>query len=225
MSSLARILLAEDDAATSEAVVGYLSRDGFLVDAYSDGVAARDAISARAGEYSLFIVDLNLPGVSGERLCLAIRRLSSAPIVVVTGKTGPSVAAAILTLGADDFLAKPFSPRELVARVHAKLRPGRAGGDDRRLAVADVALDTVARVASVAGREVPLDRAECAVLGTLIRARGAFVARPELAAETRVAPHSLSAVAKALRIKLTGSSVTVSVSRDMGLRLLVASDS
>lgn len=220
-AALVRVLLVEDDRAAADAVGSYLARDGFLVDVVSDGLAARDAVAAWAKDYGLFIVDLNLPGLSGERVCLAIRSRTSAPVIVVSGKAGVDSAVASIELGADDFLGKPFSPRELVARVHAKLRHGAGREADVRAASTGIVLDPSRLAARIAGEEYPLGREEYAVLSALTRAGGSWVPWGELAEAARVAPHSLTAVAKSLRASLAGSPASVSFAHGKGFRLVV----
>jgi len=114
-----RILLVEDEANISEAVRLYLERDGFSVTVASTGAAALEAI--REG-FDLIILDLMLPDMRGEDICSAFREISDIPIIMLTAKSSEDDRIAGLGIGADDYVVKPFSPRELVARVKAHLR-------------------------------------------------------------------------------------------------------
>lgn len=197
-----RVLLVEDDPATSEAVSSYLSRDGLVVEAVNDGLIARERLTSQPDAYGLFVIDLKLPGLSGERLCLAARSVSDAPIIVVSGKAGIDAAVTALELGADDFLAKPFSPRELVSRARAKLRAadGKARADKPEFG--GISLDRTARKAFMAGRELNLGRAEFNLLSCLVSCRERYVRVDELARAAKIAPHSVAAAIRKLNSKL-----------------------
>lgn len=114
-----RILVVEDEAKISEAVRLYLERDGFAVTIAATGAAALEAI--REG-FDLIILDLMLPDMRGEDICSAFREVSDIPIIMLTAKSSEDDRIAGLGIGADDYVVKPFSPRELVARVKAHLR-------------------------------------------------------------------------------------------------------
>lgn len=114
-----RILLVEDEAKIAEAVRLYLERDGFAVTIVSTGAAALEAIRE---EFDLVILDLMLPDMRGEDICSALREFSDIPIIMLTAKSSEDDRIAGLGIGADDYVVKPFSPRELVARVKAHLR-------------------------------------------------------------------------------------------------------
>lgn len=114
-----RILLVEDEAKISEAVRLYLERDGFAVTIAATGTAALHAVK---DGFDLIILDLMLPDMRGEDICTAIREFSDIPIIMLTAKSSEDDRIAGLGIGADDYVVKPFSPRELVARVKAHLR-------------------------------------------------------------------------------------------------------
>lgn len=219
-----RVFLAEDDPAVSEVLSAYLTRDGLAVDSFADGLAARERLAAGAGDYALFVIDLKLPRLSGERLCLAARAATSAPIIVISGKPGVDVAAASLELGADDFLAKPFSPRELVARARAKLRAGDAGDLSARLEAGGITVDPIERKAVLAGRELDLNQTELKLLYCLVSARGGFVHTENLARAARVAPHAVPAAMRKLRSALGSADRRIEYAGGQGYRLNTTND-
>lgn len=219
-----RVFLAEDDPAVSEALIAYLTRDGLEVDSFADGLAARERLAAGAGDYALFVIDLKLPGLSGERLCLAARATTSAPIIVISGKTGVDVAVAALELGADDFLAKPFSPRELVARARAKLRADGTDSRPARLETGNLVVDLVEGKAVLAGRELGLNQAELKLLSCLASARGGFVHTESLARAARIAPHAVPTAARKLRAALGSAGPRIEYAAVQGYRLNTTND-
>lgn len=123
--STGKILLVEDEAKIAEAVRLYLERDGFGVVVALTGAAALHAVKEG---FDLIILDLMLPDMRGEDICTAIREFSDIPIIMLTAKSSEDDRIAGLGIGADDYVVKPFSPRELVARVKAHLRRGRKTG-------------------------------------------------------------------------------------------------
>jgi DNA-binding response OmpR family regulator len=115
-----RILVVDDDPTVAEILVKYLERDGFEVDAVRDGTAALE--HARAALPGLVVLDLMLPGIDGLEVCRQLRDLAPVPVIMLTARGDEEDRVIGLELGADDYLAKPFSPRELSARVKAVLR-------------------------------------------------------------------------------------------------------
>lgn len=120
---MARILIVEDEAVIADAAAAYLTRENHSVFIESNGISARDRIINE--DFDLIILDLMLPGLSGEEICREIRRHSSVPVLMLTAKSDEGSLLYGFRIGADDYLTKPFSPRELVVRVNALLR--RAG--------------------------------------------------------------------------------------------------
>jgi two-component system OmpR family response regulator len=114
------ILIVEDEKKIAEVVRDYLIKDGYQVELTDRGETAVELV--RRGGIDLILLDLMLPGMSGEAACKRIRGMSSVPIVMMTAKTSEADRIAGLSIGADDYILKPFSPRELVARVKAVLR-------------------------------------------------------------------------------------------------------
>jgi DNA-binding response OmpR family regulator len=118
-----RILIVEDDSKTAETLRLYLEHVGFAAEVVDDGLAGLSA--ARSGEYDLLILDLMLPGLSGQSLCHTLRLESQMPILMLTARSTTEDRIEGLELGADDYVTKPFSPREVVARVRTILRRAR----------------------------------------------------------------------------------------------------
>ena len=125
-----RILLVEDEKTIRDAVAAYLEREGYWVTPAEDGQVAIDAFTKH--RFDLVVLDLMLPKVSGEEVCRQIRNASDVPIIMLTAKGEEEDRIAGLELGADDYLVKPFSPRELVARVRALLRRAHVDSEPQR---------------------------------------------------------------------------------------------
>ena len=180
-----RVLLVDDDVELAELVGEYLAREGFVLDAEADGTRAVDRVAS--GDYQLAVLDVMLPGVSGFDLLRSIRSTSRIPVLMLTARGDDVDRIVGLELGADDYLSKPFNPRELVARIRAVLRrvppDGRAAGDraPAQLTVDDVAMDLGPRVVRRAGALVELTAVEFALLELLLRAAGSVVRRDDLA--------------------------------------------
>ncbi|HUJ36705.1 MAG TPA: response regulator transcription factor [Hyphomicrobium sp.] len=142
-----RILVIEDDAEIRSLVQDYLQRQGFRVDV-GDGGAALDRFRSVTGEPDLIVLDIMLPGEDGLSLCRRIRASSRVPILMLTARSDDVDRIVGLEMGADDYLGKPFNPRELAARIRAILR--RREPDPiarRRVAVGDILVDLEARSA------------------------------------------------------------------------------
>src|SRR5271166_99397 len=170
-----RILIAEDDPALASFVKKGLEAEHYAVDASGDGEQAR----AMAGEfdYDLLILDLNLPRLDGVSILRAVRtRKPSLPILVLTGRTRVEDRVQCLDLGADDYLAKPFSFTELSARIRALLRRCHMPAESV-LAVDDLRLDRVERRVERAGRRIELTCKEFALLEYLMRNAGRRITR------------------------------------------------
>ena len=183
--AVTRVLLVDDDVELGELVGEYLTREGFTLDAETDGTHALDR--AVSGDYQLTVLDVMLPGISGFDLLRGIRATSQMPVLMLTARGDDVDRIVGLELGADDYLSKPFNPRELVARIRAILRrtqseartPGDRAGET--LGVDDVAMDLGRRTVRRAGAPVELTAVEFTLLELLLRAAGAVVRRDELA--------------------------------------------
>jgi len=126
---MAKILVVEDEAVIAEALRAYLENEGHLVSWESKGLRAREILEKE--DFDLIILDLMLPGLKGEELCRHIRKRSNVPILMLTAKADETSLLYGFRIGADDYMTKPFSPRELVVRAGALLRRsgGRASAD------------------------------------------------------------------------------------------------
>jgi DNA-binding response OmpR family regulator len=148
-----RILLIDDDASVHEVARVYLEREGYIVYSATDGREGLDLAATRTP--ALFVVDLFLPDISGEAVLQEIRRRSQVPVLMLSGRAGADERVQGLSLGADDYLTKPFSPRELVARVKALLRRGSGEVMSRDLLIFDdgaLEIDAVRHEVRVGGR-------------------------------------------------------------------------
>jgi two-component system, OmpR family, response regulator RegX3 len=184
-SDVTRILVVEDEEALADTIRYGLEREGFQVSVVADGRKALERF--RADRPALVILDLMLPQLSGLDVCRAIREESDAPIVIVTAKDDEADKVAGLELGADDYVTKPFSVRELVSRVRAHLRRVEMGrgspGADGVFRAGPVELDADRHEVRVRGDLVPLPPKEFALLAMLLRLKGRLLTRDHLIAE------------------------------------------
>jgi len=180
METTKRVLVVEDEKAILDAVTAYLERDGYWVTPVGDGAAALDQASRKA--FDLIVLDLNLPKVPGEEVCRRIRDVSDVPIIMLTAKGAEEERIKGLEIGADDYLVKPFSPRELTARVRALLRRAHADSDPQRdrMDFGDLAIDLRAHRVLLDGAEVDLTASEYKLLITLARYPARVYPRMEL---------------------------------------------
>ena len=175
-----RILLVEDEKTIRTTVGAYLEREGYWVTPAADGQAALDEFGKH--RFDLIVLDLMLPKVSGENVCRAIRDASDVPIIMLTAKGEEEDRIAGLELGADDYLVKPFSPRELVARVRALLRRAHVESEPQRdrLVFGDLVIDISGHKAFLGDVELDLTASEFKLLTTLSRYPGRVYSRMEL---------------------------------------------
>jgi len=182
-----RILVIDDDADLCQLVGEYLESEGFEIDAEGSGDHGADR--ALDENYSLVILDVMLPGINGFEALRRIRAKSDVPVLMLTARGDDVDRIVGLEIGADDYLPKPFNPRELVARIHAILRRSRnreAGAPQdavERMEVGDVEMDTGARAVTRDGVPVRLTAMEFDVLEVLLRNAGRVVARENLVEE------------------------------------------
>ncbi len=173
------ILVAEDEPQIAGLVRDYLEHAGFAVITAADGAAA--LALARARRPDALVLDLGLPRVDGLDVIRAIRRDSRVPILILSARGDEIDRVTGLELGADDYVVKPFSPRELVARVRAVLRRGETAPQaDERIVAGDLELDLVRHRVSAAGRPVALTPTEFELLATLAREPGRVWTRSQL---------------------------------------------
>jgi DNA-binding response OmpR family regulator len=174
-----RVLVVDDEPKITQVVADYLRTAGFTVTTAANGALA--VTSARAQPPHLVVLDLGLPGMDGLDVARELRRSSSVPIIMLTARGDEADRVIGLELGADDYVLKPFSPRELLARIRAVLRrtDGVAAASER-FAVGDVAVDTARRDVTVAGRRLDLTATEFDLLVHLARQPGRVFTRAQL---------------------------------------------
>jgi two-component system alkaline phosphatase synthesis response regulator PhoP len=173
-----RVLVVDDDAKTVELVKLYLNRDGYRVFTAYDGNEALRL--AQEKKPDLIVLDVMLPGIDGFEVCRIIRDESDVPVIMLTARTTDQDKLGGLELGADDYVTKPFSPRELAARVRAVLRrlPGERGPEEVNFGPINV--NFLRREAFLDGRSLKLTSAEFKLLGILVKEPGRVFSRPEL---------------------------------------------
>jgi two-component system response regulator CpxR len=192
-----RILVVDDDAELVEMLSEYLHSEGFETD--TTGLGADGAERAVTGGYSLIVLDVMLPDRNGFEVLRRIRTQSQVPVLMLTARAEEVDRIVGLEIGADDYLRKPFSPRELVARVQAILRRTEAGAKTPAptaapadtWVVGDLQLDGRGRVARRAGRLISLTSAEFELLKLLLAAPGRVVSREEMSRAVLGREHSM----------------------------------
>jgi DNA-binding response OmpR family regulator len=173
-----RVLVVDDERALADLVGSYLTRDGFEVSMAQDGQQAID--QARQVDPDVMVLDLGLPVIDGVEVCRVVRTFSDCYIVMLTARTEEIDKLIGLSAGADDYMTKPFSPRELVARIHAMLRRPRASSSNRQPSQEAPARVFGALSIDVAGREVHLNGEAVALTRTEFDMLEALSARPKL---------------------------------------------
>ncbi|MBB4933378.1 DNA-binding response OmpR family regulator [Lipingzhangella halophila] len=179
-----RILVVEDDPTVAEVVVGYLDRAGYVVDHASDGHAALQYAARHWPE--LVVLDLMLPGMDGLDVCRTLRTRGPVPVVMLTARGDEDDRILGLEIGADDYVTKPFSPRELVLRVESVLRRSHSaatGEDSPLLRLRGITVDKAARRATKDGAELALTLREFDLLEYLLRHPGQAFGREHLMRE------------------------------------------
>lgn len=188
--SAPRALIVEDDRAIAELERDYLEAAGFSVSIQVDGAAALDTARSTMPDsaFDLYLIDLMLPGSDGFAICRELRLRTERPILVVSARDGDMDKVRALGLGADDYVTKPFSPAELVARAKAHIEryerllgASPAGGSEAKAIFArDIVIDLEKKTVSVAGRAVQLTATEFAILVLLASSPGRVFAREEI---------------------------------------------
>jgi two-component system, OmpR family, alkaline phosphatase synthesis response regulator PhoP len=169
------VLLVDDEENLTSLVAAYLEREGYGVVSVASGAEALRVLSREP--VRLVVLDLALPDMDGLDVCRQIRTRSSVPVVMLTARDDPPDRLAGLAAGADDYIGKPFSPLELVARMKAVLRRAEPAGDEQLLVLDDVVLRRGGREVTVAGELVELRPKEFDLLAYLIQNRGIVVSR------------------------------------------------
>jgi two-component system response regulator RegX3 len=175
-----RILLVEDEIALSEPLAFLLKREGYEVDVVEDGVSAVQEFDSAGAD--LVLLDLMLPGMPGTEVCRELRTRSSVPIIMLTAKDSEVDIVVGLELGADDYMTKPYSTRELLARIRAVLRRRTEAEtvDDAILEAGNVRMDVDRHTVTVSGAETAMPLKEFELLELLLRNAGRVLTRGQL---------------------------------------------
>lgn len=200
MQSVTRALVVDDDLDIRELLCGYLTRFGIAADGVGDGVAMRERL--QENEYDIVVLDLMLPGEDGLSLCRWLRSKSDLPVIMLTARGDPMERVIGLEIGADDYVAKPFEPRELVARIQTILRrtrsqqargklAGDVNGDEKSLIEDLVKFDNwrlnrvLRQLTAPNGLIVSLSNAEFRLLSTFLAHPNRILSRDQLLDEAR----------------------------------------
>ena len=173
-----RVLLIDDDQRLIELLASYLEQNGVTVTGAPDG--ARGLAALEAGAFDAVLLDVMMPGMTGLEACKRIRQKSKIPIIMLTAKGDETDRVVGLEIGADDYVAKPFSPRELLARLRAVLRRAAPDAVADRIQVGLIAIDAPSREVHLAGKLVELTGIEFDILLALARRAGRVVPRESL---------------------------------------------
>jgi two-component system, OmpR family, response regulator len=217
-----RILITEDDEALAEALRCALTQAGYAVDRAAHGAEADEAL--KQDVFALLVLDLGLPKLDGFEVLRRLRRRNpSLPVLILSGRETAEEKVTGLDLGADDYLVKPFSVPELLARVRALLRRGSTAAAGV-VTYADLTFDTVGRTAAVAGRTVELSTHETSVLEFLLHRFGRIVSKEQLVEQLynfdrEVSPNAIEVYVHRVRKKLSGAGVSVRTHYGRGYRL------
>ena len=182
MSRARSILVIEDDVTTADIIRLYAEHEGYTVTVATDAPAG--LAHALAGAPDLIVLDVMLPGFDGVKLCRQLRERSEAPVIMLTARSTEDDKVTGLAAGADDYVVKPFSPRELIARIDAVLRRGAPAGPTRRrrYEFQGLVLDIASREVRVDDEQVALTPAEFELLAALCRDAGLTLSRSQLVA-------------------------------------------
>jgi len=222
-----RVLVVEDEPDISGLLAFHLEREGYQVLRSRNGAEALQLVRARRPD--LVLLDLMLPGIDGLEVCRRLRQdpaTAALPIVMLTAK-GEEVDRVLgLELGADDYIVKPFSPKEVVARVRAVLRRARAPADGAPIVIGRLAIDVARHSVRVDGAPVSLTRKEFDLLRTLAEARGRVLSRELLldrvwgyAAAGEIESRTVDVHVRRLRVKLGREGRHIATVKGVGYRL------
>jgi len=220
MPADARILVADDESSQRRLLRAYLDKEGYAVVEADNG---NDALAViRAGDVDVALVDVMMPGLDGFEVVRRARAVSEIPIILLTARGEEVNRVAGLELGADDYVVKPFSAPEVVARVRTQLRRLRGSQAQGRMRAGRVELDSVARRCTVDGTEVELTRRQFDLLATLLESPGRAFTREQLLDRVWesqfVSAKTVDVHVAALR-RLLGDAISISALRGVGYRL------
>jgi DNA-binding response OmpR family regulator len=220
-----RVLVAEDDPDIVELLVHYLTGEGMTVESVGNGRVSLEKLRATA--FDLLILDLQLPGMDGLAVCSEVRRdprLKSLPVVMLTARGDEADRIVGLELGADDYVVKPFSPKELVARVRALFRRVERPAEEAPLRAGELEVDRDRHLVRWAGHEVPLTAKEFALLVALLEARGRVLSRQALLEDVwgysyAEGTRTVDVHIRRLREKLPGLAPSIRTVKSLGYRI------
>lgn len=223
---MSRVLIVDDEPAIRESLAFALTRDGFAI---AEASSLREA-RAQVGEADLVLLDLVLPDGNGLEFLRGLRSKSDVPVIVLTSRDEETDRVVGLEMGADDYVLKPFSPREVAARVRAVLRralPRPPTGEERPLKVGTLSADARTRKAAVGSAEMSLSRTEFNLLSAFLRSPGRVFERGQLldavwGSEVTVGDRTVDVHVKALRRKIEeagGDPRVLETVRGVGYRL------
>jgi two-component system, OmpR family, response regulator len=176
-----RVLLIDDDTRLPELLGSYLEQNGVVLTSAPDG--PRGLVALEQGAFDAVLLDVMMPGMDGLEVCRRIRAKSTVPVIMLTARGDETDRVVGLELGADDYVAKPFSPRELVARLKAVLRRARPDVMSEQLSVSGITVDVPTRSTTMGGVPLVLTGIEFDILVALMRRAGRVVPRDALLAE------------------------------------------
>jgi two-component system response regulator CpxR len=181
-NSVPRVLITDDDRELCRMLTEYLAVNGFEGQAVHDGAAAVEEIRNHPLGYSIVVLDITMPGMDGFETLRQLRRQSTVPVIMLTARGDDTDRIVGLELGADDYLPKPFNPRELIARLRAVLRRAQPvpGPDGRLLEAGDLQLDLGARELRAGGVPITITSTEFGIIETLMRRAGEVVDKDQL---------------------------------------------
>lgn len=226
-----KALIVEDDASIADIVRLYLARERYDVEIIDDGLRALERVEREPGSIDLIILDLMLPGMDGRGVCRRIRRVSSAPIIMLTALDDDRDVIEGLDLGADDYVTKPFNPNQLMARVRAVTRRQAprvvAAEPGQGIRVGSLSIDLDRRTASIGGAELNLRTREFDLLSHLARRPGIVFTREQLLElvwsgelhddETRTVDVHISRLRE--RLAVASDAIRIETIRSVGYRL------
>ena len=220
-----RAFVVEDDPDIVELLTHYLRADGWTVDVAGNGKLALERL--RRDTFDLLMLDLQIPGVDGLAVCAAVRRderIQDLPIVMLTARSDETDRILGLEMGADDYVVKPFSPKELLARVRALFRRLARPANEAPLTFAELRIDRERHVAQWAGRAVPLTAKEFALLVALVEARGRVLSRQRLLEDVwgysyAEGTRTVDVHVRRLREKIPGLAPAILTVKSLGYRL------
>jgi DNA-binding response OmpR family regulator len=219
------IYVADDDKNIRDLIAGFLKNDGFDAEVFENGDALLKAFAVRPAD--MLIIDIMMPGTDGLTLCTRLREENSVPIIIVSARDSEIDRITGITIGSDDYMVKPFSPVELVARVKAifrRMQIDKAESNSSVLKFGDIGINQNERQALLRGVRLDLTPTEYALIVYLIKNSGRAVSRDELLKhvwhfDTEIDTRATDDVIKRLRKKLKDSNVLISSVWGFGFKL------